>query len=125
MTLAKRDQGSGAVVLSNAGEVVAAATDWANHLMAIVERQGLFTTIRGKRYMHADAWLLIARFDQADPVVASCERIEEDGQTVAYEVRVDLVRHGERVGSAIMVCGMDEFVAQGKSGYAKHRAVMR
>jgi len=41
---------------------------------------------------------------------------------VAYEAKVDLWRDGQKIGSAIMSCGLDEFPCRGKTGWAKHKA---
>jgi len=71
-------------------DMVAMATRMANALSDIVEKRALFTTIRGKKYPHVEAWMTIARMDNVvcrevpDGIVAL-----DNG---AYEATVELIR---------------------------------
>jgi len=85
--------------------MIAFATDMATALKDIVERQQLFTTIRGKKYPHVEAWMTIARMDNVvcrevpDGIVAL-----EDG---SYEATVELIRlaDGLVIGRGSAICG--------------------
>lgn len=98
------------------------AKDVAQSLMDIVEQTHAYAVISGKRYLQLEAWQFIGTTDDTFPSPEYVIPIEEDGEVVAYEAKVNLVKDGIIVGSGIMECGMDESVTQGRTGRAKHNA---
>lgn len=85
--------------------MVTMATRMANVLADIVERRGLFTTIRGKKYPHVEAWMTIARMDNV-----VCREVPDGVAALAdgsYEATVELIRlsDGLVIGRGSAVCG--------------------
>ena len=104
--------------------VVARASEQAEALMGIVEKQHLYMRTGDKKYLEAEAWATILAFNQVHIETESIEEVWRDGQLIAYRAKVRLVHDvtGQVKGSAIMDCGLDEFPCRGKQGHAKDRA---
>lgn len=99
----------------------------AEALMTVVEKAGSFAVIQGNRYLKVEGWELIGRFNQVSAIAEYVKKLlDEDKKLLGYEAKVNLHREhdGQIVGSATMVCGIDEFVTQGKTGLAKDNACM-
>lgn len=97
----------GQVLVTDAADpnaMVEAATRLANALKNIVDRQGLFTMIQGRKYPQVEAWATIGRLDNVVAMEARPPVRNEDG---SYEAYVNLVRlsDGMVVGSASALCG--------------------
>jgi hypothetical protein len=105
-------------------EVIAQATDWANHLMDIVSRSKLAVEINKKQYLPVEAWQIVGAFAGIKATTEWVREIRDEGKLTGYEAKVHLVRNGEVVGSGIMPCGFDEFPCRGKQGYARNKAAM-
>lgn len=103
-------------------EQVEGMRQWATVLMDVVEKQTLYTKIGNKKYLEAEAWEIILGFAGVSPQTDWVRPIEEGGEIVGYEAKVNLVKRGEVVGGAIMSCGLDEFPCRGKEGQAKAKA---
>jgi hypothetical protein len=86
--------------------MIAVATALADALKNIVDRQHLYTEIRGKRYPQVEAWMTIGRLDNvvAREVLDGITR-HDDG---SYEAYVELIRlsDGMVIGRASALCGM-------------------
>ena len=122
MTLARRDD-TDLTLVPTAAEVVAIQTEWSKELMAVVEKQHLFATIQGKKYLNVEAWEMIGHFDQTFASTLLVEAVHDhQNNIIAYAASVRLLKHGVEVGGAQMSCGLDEFVCQGKQGWAQHVA---
>jgi hypothetical protein len=107
-------------------EVADSAAEQAKTLMDIVDQQGLFTNIQGKKYLQVEAWETIGAFNSVGSDTEWIREFKIDDELIGWQAKVNLVdsRTGIQVGSGISVCGLDEFVAKGKHGVAKHNAVM-
>ncbi len=102
---------------------VGLATEMANQLKKIVEEKQLFEDIKGKKHLKAEAWQTIVAFNNAHPITEYCVPIRDgDGEIIAYEAKVNIVKNGEVIASGIMPYGLDEFACRGQSGFGKHRA---
>lgn len=112
------------IVAATPVDIIARASEQANALMDIVEKQELYVTIGDKKYLEVQAWEVIGAFNRVTAVPAYVKPIERAGEIVAYEAKVDLLKDGNIVGSGIMTCGLDEFPCQGKEGQAKHKAAI-
>lgn len=124
MTLVKREQSELAVATAvHPRAVVAEAQEWADTLMEIVEAKKLYAMIGGKKHLEAEAWETIIRFDHASPVPAWSREIKDDnGKTVGYMARVEIIKNGEVISAGEMPCGFEEYPCRGKEGIARHRA---
>lgn len=82
------------------------ATQIANALCKVIEKQELYTVIQGKKHVRVDGWELLGTFLGVLPKEVSVVE-HEDG---SFEARVELVRasNGITVGGASALCGMDE-----------------
>jgi len=103
-------------------ELIVLATDQANLLMDIVAKKQLYQVIAGKKYMTVEGWETIGAFNQTHACTDWVLPVESKGEIVAYEAKVNLIKRGAVVGSAIMSCGLDEFPCLGKEGQAKHKS---
>lgn len=85
--------------------MIAVATALADALKNIIDRQHLYTEIRGKRYPQVEAWMTIGRLDNVVAREAERPIRNEDG---SYEGFVELVRlsDGMVIGRASALCGM-------------------
>lgn len=105
-----------ALVVSQPGQVIvtdtAGPTDMlerasaiATALAAMVEKQKLYTTIRGKKYPQVEAWQTIGRMDNVVAREASRPIQHEDG---SWEAEVELVRlsDGMVIGNGSALCGV-------------------
>ena len=110
--------------LEDPGVVIERATAWANHLMAVVEQRQMYKLISGKKYLMAEAWELIAAFDQAGYLPEQPIPITDGAEILGYTVRVNLVKHGETLSAGIMPCYFTDFPCRGKQGGDKHKAAM-
>ena len=90
--------------------------------MRIVERQKMFLIIAEKKYLYVEAWQTIGSFSGASAITNWVHPMIDNDNCIGYEAKVDLIRKGEIVSSAIMSCGFDEFPCRGKEGSAKHKA---
>lgn len=82
------------------------ATQIANALCKVIEKQKLFTTIQGKKHVRVDGWELLGTFLGVLPKEVGVTE-HPDG---SFEARVELVRasNGVTVGGASALCGTDE-----------------
>ena len=110
--------------LDSPAEIVKRATIQANLLMRIVEKQKLYVEIEGRRYMEVEGWQLIGGFTKTKAITEWVEPIKDKEEVKGYRAKVNLIRDGELIGSAIMPCFLTDFPCRGKDGLAKHRAAM-
>lgn len=98
-------------------EQIAKATEMANALADVIEKQKLYSNIQGKKYVKVEGWELLGAFLGILPRESSVVRYE-DG---SYEARVDLIRtaNGCVVGGASAVCGVDEKRWKGADEFAR------
>lgn len=124
--LQRVDQQRSEVEVISPAAVVALATERANVLMDIIKKRKLSVSIKGNDYPLFEAWQIIGAFDSAAPSTESVEplRDQETGEIIGYKAKVNIMKHGEVISSAISMCGMDEHVTQGQNGSAKHNAAM-
>lgn len=87
-------------------EMVMAATEVANVLKDVIEKQQLFTTIQGKKYVKHEGWATLGSLLGFLPREKSVVE-QKDG---SFEAVVELynMRTGQIVGQGSALCGMDE-----------------
>ena len=87
-------------------EQVEYATEIANCLTDIIEKQKLFTVIQGKKYVKAEGWQTLGTFLGITPRENRVLRLD-DG---SYEAMVDLINvaNGITVGGASALCSVNE-----------------
>lgn len=85
-------------------EMLARATDIATALSAMVEAQGLYTVIQGKKYLQVEAWQTIGRMDNVVAREATAPTVDAEG---AWTAEVELVRlsDGMVIGNGSAMCG--------------------
>lgn len=126
MTLRKTDAEIGeAEVWQSPQEVMAQATEQANALIEVVEKQHLYQKIGTKRYLEAEAWETILAYNQANPVPEWVRPMtDQEGHVTGYIARVNIIKKGQVIAAGEMPCGFDDFPCRGKEGTAKHKAAM-
>lgn len=110
--------------LARPADIVAQAVEQADCLMAIVEKQHLYVQIGKKKFLQAEAWQLISRFNLVSWDIEWIRPVMLGGEIAAYEAKANLLKHGEVVGSAIMSCGLDDDVCKSRTGWDKHKTAM-
>lgn len=82
------------------------ATEIANALADIIEKQKLYTVIQGKKHVKVDGWALMGTFLGILPREKSVTRLE-DG---SYEAQVELIKamDGSILGGASSICSVTE-----------------
>ncbi len=96
---------------------IAFASKIATSLKAVIDKQNLFHTIQGKRYVKVEGWELLGTFLGILPREHSVAE-HEDG---SFTARVELVRanDGTVIGGASALCGVDEKRWSGADRYAR------
>lgn len=86
--------------------IVAEATDRANVLKDIVERQKLFKQIGPGKHLLVEAWQIIGAFHGVGTSVTNLEEIREDGVVIGAKATAAAVRlsTGETLATAIGFC---------------------
>lgn len=86
--------------------MVAGASEMAGVLRAVIEKQGLFENIQGKKHVKLEGWTTLGSMLGVLPREKRVRRFK-DG---SYEAHVELVnyRSGIVIGSASAICGIDE-----------------
>lgn len=93
------------IFASSPSETVKHATEIANALAPIIEKQQMFSIIQGKKHPKVEAWLTLGAILGVLPREKSV-REHEDG---SYEAEVELVNtQGRVVAGASALCGVDE-----------------
>jgi len=88
--------------------IVDSAVAQARLLMDIVEKQGLYQEIRGKKYLQVEAWQLLGQFSGLTARVKSCVEVRV-GDTDTFRAEAVLLdKEGNEVGYAVSYCGKDE-----------------
>lgn len=107
----------GSVPITNPGEMVAKATEYANVLADIIIKQDLFKVIQNRRYVLCEGWTTLGAMLGVVPVEESCEALP-DGH--GYVAKVTLIRtsDGSTVGGASAECTKDEPTWKSRSSYA-------
>ena len=83
----------------------------------------IVVTISGNEYLKVEAWEFIGKANNTFAATDNVHAIVDDnGDVVAYEAKVNLMKDGMIVGSAIAECGLDSFVTRGAQGRDKHNA---
>lgn len=101
--------------MSPKGKIVY-ATEIANELYKVIEKQKLYSNIQGKKYIKAEGWATLGTMLN---VLPKEERVieQEDG---SFEAWVNLISPtGMVVGGASALCGMDEARWRSANRYAR------
>lgn len=70
-------------------EVINWAQEQATALMEVVNQQNLYQSVRGKKYLQAEAWQLIGNFMHIHAIPVNVEQIPEDDR-IRYKCEVEL-----------------------------------
>lgn len=86
--------------------MVAAATEYANELRNVIEKQKLFTMMQGKKHVNIEGWTTLGTMMGILPREVEVKE-HDDG---SFEARVELynMHTGAIVGGGSALCGMDE-----------------
>jgi hypothetical protein len=90
-------------------KVVERASAAAGALVAVVNKQQLYSTIQGKKYPRVEAWTLLGSMLGVFPVTTWTREVTRDGKPVGWEARVEAqTLSGAIVGAAECMCSRDE-----------------
>jgi len=121
------DQGATAIAIEpTPADVIAQATARADALSGVVEKQGLYATISGKKHLLAEAWQTVSALNHCHNETEWVRPIRDDDEEITgFLAKVNLVdANGTIIGSGIMPCGYDDFPCLGKRGTGRDRAAM-
>ena len=119
------------VPAASAKDVVDAGREYAAALMDVVKNQQkkkLVHRIGNNRYLAAEAWLMIARFNGTVPMIQETVPVEDEGKVIGYKARAVIRRlaDGVDVSAAESMCGLTEHVTKGQKDEGSRRnAAMR
>jgi hypothetical protein len=101
-------------------EMVSEASEYAKALYDVIERMGLFTDIRGKKYVRVEGWTLLGSMMKVYPVTVWTRRIEaSEGTAAGWEARVEArTISGAVVGAAEASCLYSEALWSKRDDYA-------
>jgi len=105
------------ILVETPAQRVAKGTAIANQIKDMIEQQGMYSDIQGKKYVKVDAWVGLGSMDGVFP--RERDVIEhEDG---SYEAYVELIEKstGRVIGGASSICGMDENRWRSAQKYAR------
>lgn len=99
-------QGGQALYNLRPAAMVHHAAEMATALAAVIEKQGLYTMIQGKKYVRIDGWATLGMMLGFLPREVEVKEMENGD----YEATVELcnVNNGQIVGRASALCGKDE-----------------
>ena len=94
--------------------------DFAGTLKAVIVEQGLYTNIKGKNYVHVEAWQFAGAAMGVIAIVKSTERIQTNTPEINYRAEVELRRleNDQLVGSGIAFCSNKEYSKKQFDEYA-------
>ena len=115
-----------AVPAASAKDVVDAGREYAAALMDVVKNQKkkkLVHSIGSNRYLAAEAWLMIARFNGTVPMIQETVPVEDEGKVIGYKARAVIRRlaDGVDVSAAESMCGLTEHVTKGQKDEGSRR----
>ncbi len=88
------------------GEVVGRAAEIAHVLAGVIERQQLYVSIQGRKYVRVEGWTLLGTLLGVYPVTVWCRRVDAPS---GWEARVEArTLAGALVGAAEAQCTRDE-----------------
>ena len=95
-------------------EIVAKATETATALAAVIEKQGLFNSIQGRKHVRVEGWTLLGTMLGVFPVLAWTRPIEN-----GWEARVEAkTLGGATVGAAEAQCTRSEGTWRNRDDFA-------
>jgi hypothetical protein len=104
-------------------ELLEAGQAQAEALMEFARRADAIVTINGNEYVKVEGWCLIGKANNTHAATEWTRPVLNDsGDVIAYEAKINLMKDGQVVGSAISECGMDENVAKGRRDRSGHNA---
>ena len=107
----------GSLTAETSRNIVVLASTIATELAEIINKQSLYTNIRGRKHVHVEGWTTMGAMLGITPKERYV-KIDENGD---YEAYVDLIRNsdGQIVGGASSIVGSDESTWQDRDRYAR------
>lgn len=98
-------------------ELIERATSIAKALSDVIERQKLYTDIKGRKFVRVEGWTTLGAMLNIFPSVQWTRRIE--GHGITWEARVIIqTLDGKEISSAEAMCGSNEQTWAGRGEYA-------
>lgn len=87
-------------------ELVSGATEIANVLAGVIDKQRLYVEIRGRKHVKVEGWTTLAAMLGVTAQEVNC--IEEEDGSFVSTVELVRIKDNQVVGRASALCGMDE-----------------
>lgn len=99
--------------------IVRAATEVADQLAQVVERQKLFTNISGRKHVRVEGWTLLGNLLGVFPVVVWTRPLEHEGKVFGWEAGAEArTMSGAVVGAAEAMCTKGEKTWSSRDSFA-------
>lgn len=104
-------------IVGDPHEIVTKATVFANELAKVIESQRLYTEIKGKKYVHVDAWIALGNMLGVYPQEEYVKELD-DG---SFEAKINIIsaKTGKILASSSSMCGMDENTWKSRNRFAR------
>ena len=100
-------------------QIIEKAAEAATALAQVVDKQGLFTNIQGRKHVRVEGWTLLGSILGVFPVcVWTRPFLDENALPIGWEARVEAHRNGQVVGAAEAQCLNTEKTWATRDGYA-------
>lgn len=110
----------GSLATKGPKQLVEQATEMADQLAFVINKQGLFTLIRNRKYVMVEGWTTLGAMLGVVPVEESCVPMIDDRDKPGFLAKVKLIRaaDGGQVGGASAECTRSESSWENRDSYA-------
>lgn len=103
---------------STPAQIIEKAAEAATALAAVVDKQGLFTNIQGRKHVRVEGWTLLGSILGVFPVCVWTRPVMKGEEQIGWEARVEAHRNGQVVGAADAQCLRSESLWKTRDDYA-------
>lgn len=111
-------QNNDVIITGTPTEIIEESTHIANILKDVINKQKLYTTIQGNKYVNVEGWTTLSSILQLVPLITSCERLAREDEII-YEAYCEVYTSNNRlVGKASAICSDKERNWKNRDEYA-------
>jgi len=108
-----------AITSGSPKEIVARATEMAETLREVINKQHLYNDIQGKKYVRVEGWTTLGAMVGVFPTIEWSRPIDKDGQRLGWEARCEVkTPNGNIIGAAEAECTYEEQNWRKRDDYA-------
>lgn len=111
-------QNNDVIITGTPTEIIEESTHIANILKDVINKQKLYTTIQGNKYVNVEGWTTLSSILQLVPLITICERLDREDEII-YEAYCEVYTSNNRlVGKASAICSDKERNWKNRDEYA-------